>query len=146
MSEALDDKHPIQPREAREQAADYLGFMAGIPFTLGNNEVWELPNPAFLDPDQRKRYREHQRFMKTVDTEEVDHPILDGKKITQPVYPFTKDGKDVDEAERLCIALMTEDVYKKFIAAGGVPGQITVHWNQMQHQLEERMKDDSKSR
>lgn len=146
MSDKDDDaQYPINPKVARQQAADYLGFMSGIPFNIGAGEAWELPNPAFLDPEQRKRYRAHQRFMQTVDTEQVPHPIIEDKMIEAPKYPYLKDGKDIDDAELLCIALMGDDVYKKFLAVGGVPGQISVHWNVMQRQLEERNKIDSKS-
>lgn len=145
MSDNDDKLYPIDPKKAREQAADYLGFMSGIPFNIGDGEVWELPNPAFLDTGQRKRYRDYQRFIQTVDTEEVPHPIIDGKMIKQPKYPYLKDGKDIDDAELLCKALMGDEVYEKFLAAGGVPGQINVHWDVMRRQLEERIKIDSKS-
>ncbi|MDM2350578.1 gp32 protein [Mycobacteroides abscessus subsp. abscessus] len=136
--------HPIDPRKAREQAADYLGFLAGVPFKLEGGQ-WELPNPAFLDTEQRKRYRDYQRTMKELDTELVDHPLIDGKKIERTIYPYLKDGKDFDADEQLCIALMGQNTYDKFLAAGGVPGQIDVHWKMMQRQLEERTKIDSKS-
>ncbi|SKH58853.1 Uncharacterised protein [Mycobacteroides abscessus subsp. abscessus] len=39
----------------------------------------------------------------------------------------------------------SRDTYDKFLAAGGVPGQIDTHWKLMQRQLEERTKIDSKS-
>lgn len=144
--EQTDDKTlPINPRAAREQAAEFLGFMAGVPFKIGENKVWELPNPAFLDTEQRKRYREYQQTMKELDTESVPHPIIDGKMIERTIWPYTLNKEDFDADEQLCIALMGDDTYKKFLAAGGVPGQIDVHWNVMQRQLEERMKRDSKS-
>ncbi|AMU76954.1 gp32 protein [Mycobacteroides abscessus subsp. abscessus] len=143
--DTTDVLHPVDPRKAREQAADHLGFMAGVPFDLGDGEMWELPNPAFLDTEQRKRYRDYQRDMKALDKETVDHPFIDGKTIEQNVYPYLKDGKDYDPDEQLCIALMGEDIYAKFLAAGGVPGQIDTHWKVMQRQLEERTKIDSKS-
>lgn len=137
--------HPVDPRKAREQAADHLGFMAGVTFDLGGGEVWELPNPAFLDTEQRKRYRDYLREMNALDTELVDHPLVEGKKVERTIYPYLKDGQDYDPDEQLCIALMGEDTYDKFLAAGGVPGQIDTHWKLMQRQLEERTKIDSKS-
>lgn len=144
--EQTDDKTlPMNPRAARQQAADFLGFMAGVPFNLADGETWELPNPAFLDTEQRKRYREYQQTMKELDKESVPHPIIDGKTVERTIYPYLKDGEDFDADEHLCIALMGEETYKKFLKAGGVPGQIDVHWNMMQRQLEERMKRDSKS-
>ncbi|OBB15048.1 hypothetical protein A5761_15005 [Mycolicibacterium setense] len=139
------DDNAIKPEAAQAQAAEYLGVTAGITFDL-DGAKWTLPNPAFLTPEQRKRHKEHQQFMKTMDKETVPHPIIDGKMIEQFVYPYEKDGKLVDEDELLCIALMGEDVYKKFIATGGAPGQIAVHWNVMNRQLAKRMAEDSKSR
>lgn len=144
--ESTDSTHPVDPKKAREQAADYLGFMAGVPFNLDGGGTWELPNPAFLDTEQRKRYRDYQRTMKELDKETVDHPFIDGKTVEQTIYPYLKGGKDFDADEQLCIALMGLDTYEKFIKAGGVPGQIDVHWKMMQKQLEERLKSDSKSR
>lgn len=143
--DTTDVLHPVDPRKAREQAADHLGFMAGVLFDLGSGATWELPNPAFLDTEQRKRYRDYQRDMKNLDTELVDHPLIEGKKVERTIYPYLKDGNDFDPDEQLCIALMGQDTYTKFLAAGGVPGQIDTHWKLMQRQLEERTKIDSKS-
>lgn len=137
--------NPVKPEEAAAHAAQYLGVMRGVRFTLGDNDEWELPNPAFLKPDQRARYKEHQKYMKSMDKESVPHPIIEGKMVEQYIYPYEKDGEIVDEDELLCKALMGDDVYKKFIDAGGAPGQIQVHWNVMNRQLARRMAEDSKS-
>ncbi len=137
--------NPVKPEEAAAIAAEYLGSMRGIRFDLGNGESWELPNPAFMKPDQRARYKDHQRYMKTMTKEFVPHPIIDGKMVEQFIYPYEKDGEPVDEDELLCKALMGDDIYNKFIDAGGAPGQIQVHWNVMNRQLARRMAADSKS-
>lgn len=137
--------NPIKPEEAAAQAAEYLGVMKGIRFDLGDEKSWELPNPAFLKPDQRARYKAHQKFMKSLDKETVPHPIIDGKTVEQFVYPYELDGELIDEDELLCKALMGDEIYDKFIANGGAPGQIQVHWNVMSRQLAKRMADDSKS-
>lgn len=144
-NQTADPTLPKDPKAAREQAADYLGFLAGVPFNLGDGETWELPNPAFMDPEQSKRYRDYQREIKTLDTETVDHPLIEGKTVERTIYPYLKGGEDYDADEHLCIALMGEDIYAKFLKAGGVPGQIDTHWKVMQRQLEERIKNDSKS-
>lgn len=136
--------NPMKPEEAAAHAAEALGSMRGVPFDL-DGETWELPNPAFLKPEQRARYKKHQQFMKTMDKEEVPHPVIDGKMVEQFVYPYEKNGEIVDEDELLCKALMGDDIYKKFIDAGGAPGQIQVHWNVMNRQLAKRMASDSKS-
>jgi hypothetical protein len=141
-----DDKlHPMKPEAARAQAADYLGFTAGIVFDLGNDESWMLPNPAFLDTEQRKRHRAHQRFMKSLDKETVEDPIIEGREVERYVYPYQKDGEDVDDDVLLCKALMGDDIYDKFIAADGRPGQVAIHWAVMNRQMEVRTRVDSKS-
>lgn len=136
--------NPVKPEAARAQAAEYLGVMAGVTFDL-NGEPWELPNPAFLSVEQRERYKAHQKFMKTLDKETVPHPIIEGKTVEQFVYPYELKGELVDEDVLLCKALMGDAVYEKFIAAGGAPGQVQVHWNVMSRQLAKRMTEDSKS-
>ncbi|MEC4836881.1 hypothetical protein R2362_20310 [Mycobacteroides chelonae] len=146
-SDPLDilDANPINPEQAAAHAAEYLGTMKGVCFDLGKGEKWELPNPAFMKPDQRARYKAHQKYMKTMDKETVPHPIIDGKMVDQFIYPYEQDGEIVDEDELLCKALMGDEIYKKFIDAGGAPGQIQVHWNVMNRQLARRMASDSKS-
>lgn len=161
--------HPIRPRESREQATDYLGFMASVIYDLGDGKTWELPNPSFMDPDMKARYLEHLRFIsEDLDTFERVNPLT--KEVTNPQqYPLRYKGKLVNDEELLCVALMGADgdyekyletgaeakgkwlkgelpeMYKGFLAAGGVPGQINTAWQMMQRQLQERLQRDSKS-
>ena len=160
--------HPIRPKEAREQATDYLGFMASVIYDLGE-ETWELPNPSLLPPEMKARYLEHLRFVsEDLDTKTRKNPVTKEDDTTQ-VYPFRYKGKLVNDEELLCVALMGEDgdyekyvetgakstgkwlkgdlpaVYRGFLAAGGVPGQVNTAWQVMQRQLQERLQRDSKS-
>lgn len=145
MSDNDESNHPIKPKEAREQATEYLGFMGSIIYDLGDNETFELPNPQLMDPDMKARYLEHVRSMsEDLETVEQKNPIT-GEIRDIPKYPPRIEGKLVNDEELLCIALMGEDTYKKFLKAGGVPGQINTAWQMMERQLRERMKSDSKS-
>lgn len=145
MPDTDESKHPIKPQAAREQATEYLGFMSSVIYDLGDDETWELPNPQLMPPDMKDRYLEHLRFMsEDLDTVEQTDPITKQVRQVQK-YPLRKDGKLVNDEVLLCIALMGEKTYQKFLKAGGVPGQINTAWQMMQRQLQERMRQDSKS-
>lgn len=141
-----ESKHPIKPKEARDQATDYLGFMGSEVYDLGGGDTWELPNPQLMPPDMEERYNEHIRFMaEELDTEDRKDPITGETRPVQK-FPLRKDGKLINDKELLCIALMGEETYRKFLKAGGVPGQISTAWQMMNRQFQERLKQDSKSR
>jgi hypothetical protein len=157
MSE--DDKHPIRPDKAREQATEYLGVMADIAFDLGDGATWVLPNPALMPPPMKRRYMEHLRFMsEDLDTVERTDPITKETRQVQK-YPLRRKGKLINDEELLAVALMGEDgdyekyvkdgtlpeTYQRFLNAGGVPGQIGTAWQMMERQLRERARQDSKS-
>lgn len=145
MSDADESNHPIKPKEARDQATEYLGFMGSITYDLGDGDTFELPNPQLMPPDMESRYNEHLRSMADdLDSVKQKNPIT-GEERDVPKYPLAIGGKLINDKELLCIALMGEDTYKKFLAAGGVPGQIQTAWQMMERQLRERMKSDSKS-
>lgn len=143
--EQVQARNPIKPAEASAQASEYLGFMGSVIYDLGDSETFELPNPSLMPPDMKARYTEHQRFMaEDLDTKDQTNPIT--KEVSQvQVWPLRKDGKLINDEELLCIALMGEKTYRKFLKAGGVPGQINTAWQMMRRQFEERLKQDSKS-
>jgi hypothetical protein len=151
---------PINPEAARDQEAEFFGVKAGFDYALGGGEKWTLPNPSYMAPDMKARYLEHLRFMsEDVDFEEKPHPVT-GKMTKTQKWPIRKDGKLLNEDELLCVALMGTDVeadraaylkdgtvpdtYKKFLAAGGVPGQVQSHWQMMNRQMQERLMRDPK--
>ena len=161
--------HPVRPDKARAQATDYLGFMGSVIYDLGDGETWELPNPSLMPPDMKARYLEHVQFLaEELDTVERVDPVTREARPVQK-YPAQHQGKLVNDEELLCVALMGEDgdyekyletavkaegkrlkgdlpdTYAKFLAAGGVPGQISTAWQVMNRQLEERARRDSKS-
>lgn len=141
-----DDKlPPIKPELAREQEAEFFGVAAGFDYDLGGGEKWTLPNPSYLPPDMKKRYLEHLRFMnEDLDTEEKPHPTT-GKATKTTKWPLRVKDELIDEDELLCRALMGDETYEKFLAAGGVTGQVQARWQMMNRQMQERLRRDPKS-
>lgn len=70
-------RRQVSPAEAREQAAEYLGFTASKEIVLETGEVFEIPNPGLLDDDQQERFEELQAELDTFDHEEVEVPIIE---------------------------------------------------------------------
>lgn len=163
----MSDNEASSPEKAREQAAEFLSVFAGVDFDLGTG-VWHLPNPSYLPRNMKRRHMEYMRFInKDLDTEDipVTDPITGRKsKRTQTVWPLSYKGALIDEDELLCIALMSDSedgveereayfkdgtlpkTYEQFLNAGGVAGQVQMHWRVMNLQMEERIKRDPKSR
>lgn len=158
----VDEHAPKNPEAARDQAAEFLSVFAGVDFDLGDGHTWHLPNPNYLPPKMKKRYLEHLRFInKDLQKEKITDPVT-GKQREQTIWPLQYKDELIDEDELLCIALMGDDVkadreayfkdgtlpdtYERFLNAGGVPGQVQVHWRVMSLQMEERIKRDPKSR
>jgi hypothetical protein len=137
--------------EAREQAAEYLGFVVSERITLPNGEVFEIPNPSLLDDDQQARYDQLR-----VDTETWDrHPgtpeVLneDGTVKTPAVpgplkVPERKDGVLVNYNVLLAKAIWG-DRYEAFKAARGRASDLELHWSRMNKALADRRAADSKS-
>lgn len=157
-----EDNSERSPEDAAAQAAEFLGVFNGQDFDLGGGEKWHLPHPNMLPGSMKKRYLEHLRFInKDLDKEPITDQIT-GKKRQQTVWPLAYKDALIDEDELLCIALMGDDAkadreaffkdgtlpdtYEKFLNAGGVPGQVQIHWRVMTLQMEERIKRDPKSR
>jgi hypothetical protein len=134
----------MKPVEAREQAAEYLGFMAGKSLDLGDGEPFEIPNPGLLDDDQQVAYDELQASLEDLDQEDVE--IRPGITESRPKDPHRIDGKLLEPYNiRLCKALFGEQGYQRFKAAGGRSADVGIYWTQMSRQLTERIKSDSKS-
>lgn len=141
---------PMKPAEARAQEAEFFGVATGFDFDLGDGQTWTLPYPRYLPPDMRMRYLEHLRVInEDLDQETYDHPVT-GKRLKRSIFPLrmksavTDDNPKglIDEDELLCIALMGQETYDRFIAAGGVPGQVQARWQLMNRQMEERLRRD----
>lgn len=137
---------PTRPVEAREQAAECLGFVRGRIFDLGEGETWELPNPALLDDEQQARYNAYlydsERCDRAPDTTDTNGNTVRGEFLDPPRI----NGELLEPSDiRLAKALMGEEIYRKFIAADGRSSQIRVHWLEMNKRVADRVRDDSKS-
>jgi hypothetical protein len=138
---------PTKPDEAREQAAECLGFVRGRMFDLGDGKTWELPNPSLLDDEQQQRYNEY--LFEVQNLERYPDQKDEAGNVTQRgevMDPPRKDGKLLPPNDiRLAKALMGEETYAQFIKAGGRSSQIRVHWSEMNRRMIDRLRDDSKS-
>lgn len=141
---------PLSPREARDQAARFLGMLASVEIEVksGNStQTFEVPNPSLLDDVQQGRYDQLQ-----LDLEDLDRgPDVtngEGKFVRKgPVLdPHRKGGKLVEAYNiRLCKVLFGAEGYKQFIAGGGRSNDVGAIWWQMNKALAEAAKADSKS-
>lgn len=154
MSKPREARKLLSAKDAREQAAEQLGFMAGVFIDLGDGEPFEIPNPSLLDPDQQDRYDQLLMDLEGLDrhpdpVEKDGSPKLgaDGVPLKGSIMlPHRKDGVRVENYEtRLAKALFGDDDYKRFIAAGGRPSQIGVHWSEMRKVMADREAADKKS-
>ena len=152
--QTTEESRPMKPAEARAQEAEFFGVATGFDFDLGEGQAWTLPYPRYLPPDMRMRYLEHLRVMnEDMDTQPVPHPVT-GKPQKKAIFPLrmksaiTKENPKglIDEDTLLCVALMGQETYGRFLAAGGVPGQVQARWQLMNRQMEERLTRDPQFR
>jgi hypothetical protein len=137
---------PISPKDAREQAAEYLGMLASVAIQIDGGEVFEVPNPSLLDDEQQQRYDELQFSLEDLDRW-PDVKDADGNLIRrgEPLEPHRKGKKLVEHYNtRLAKALWGEAGYKRFSDGGGRANDVAVIWFQMQKRLTEAAKADPK--
>ena len=161
MSSPIDaarERRAVSPKMAREQAAEYHGFAAGVEIQIGD-EIFEIPNRSLLDDDQQERVNElDYRIQRDCDREDdiviAEHTTEDGIKYPAKTirgdvkYPYTVNGGEPLKPAyntQLAIALFGEDGYAKFKAGGGRSNQIALTWGQMNREFEARQKKDPKS-
>lgn len=133
-------------REARDQAAEYLGFTASQFIKVGE-ETFEIPNPDLLDDDQQQRYDELQIRMKSWD-HDPDITLPDGRVIKGDLLiPCQLDGALVTPSygEQLGSALFGDAAYKRFRKGGGSANLIVIIWRKMRKEANDRAKRDPKS-
>jgi len=150
-------RREVSPAEARQQAAEYLGFTASIYIKVDNGEVFEIPNPGLLDDDQQERFEELQSELETFDHDEVEVPVVeytvetraDGSTFSEPkvvgnrtervllTNPHRIDGKPVKPPYnvRLAVALWGQEGYERYKAGGGRSNQIALEWTRMNREF-----------
>jgi hypothetical protein len=140
-------------KEAREQAAEYLGFMASEIIDLADGKTIEIPNPSLLDPDQQDRYDELEFQCESLDRwpdplNEDGTPKIgaDGQPMRGAIrVPHRLNGVRQENYEtRLARAILGDD-YNDAIASGFYPSQIGVHWAVFRQAVSDREAADPKS-
>lgn len=130
---------------AREQAAEYLGFVASERIVTKEG-VFEIPNPSLLDDEQQARYDQLQ-----LDSESWDrHPDVlneDGtvKFRGQLKEPYRKNGKAVEGYNIQLAKAIFGERYDAFKKAGGRSNDVAFFWSKMNKMLADRVSHDSKS-
>jgi hypothetical protein len=158
---SIEQRRRYSIREARESAAEATGFLASIEIEAGG-EIFEIPQRGLLDDEQRDRLNEVEMDTETWEREpDIEIPEIrlkdkDGNE-TEVIpartirgalkIPYRKNGKLIKPAYpvRVAIAVLGEDAYKRFHAAGGRGSDITAILAQLDKRVEEREKVDPKS-
>jgi putative intracellular protease/amidase len=137
--------------EAREQAAESLGFVVSERITTSKGEVFEIPNPSLLDDDQQARYDQLRVDAETWDrNDEIPEVLNEDGTVKTPARPGAlkdperKDGELVHYNVQLAKAIFG-DRYEAFKAAGGRASDLELHWSRMRKALADRRAVDSKS-
>jgi hypothetical protein len=137
---------PVDAEAAREQSAEYLGFASGFKIQAKDGEVFEIPNPSYLDDEQQDRYDALQMELEGWD----HHPDKlndDGEVVVKGALmePHRKDGKRVEPYNTQLMKALFGDRYERAKAAGIRSNQVAVHWWHMNKILNERRAADPKS-
>lgn len=144
---------------AREQLAEYFGFVRSVTISAGG-EDFVIPNNSLLTEEQQERYDEVQAELRTLDhdtivvrnaiTNEVVVDPKTGEPLTERILlePHTKDGALVKPTywSRVLRAILGNDDYARFIEKGGRSSQFRLVWSKMQREMLERAAADSKSK
>src|ERR1700748_2295901 len=132
--------------DARDQAAEYLGFVAGERITTRTGEVFEIPSASLLDDDQQTRYDQLQLEAESWDRHD-DVLDDDGKvKVRGALLEPNRNGGELVENYNIQLAkAIFGDRYEAFKAAGGRASDVAVTGWKMNRQLAERRAADSKS-
>lgn len=138
------DAQPIE--EARQQAIEYLGFLAPKK-VLVKDEEFVIPSASLLDKDQTQRYNELQFSLEALDrwpdTKNADGEVI---RMGDPKMPHRKKGKlEEDYDIKLLKALLGDEAAERYLAKGGLPGDVALFWAESNQRVVERRAADSKS-
>lgn len=159
MSDEATTRRRLSLEDAVTQVTQYFGF-DGVKEIDIDGEIFEIRAKVLWSPEQIKAMAELDAWVKTLDHDEVEvrnpisgeivvHPET-GKPVTerQIVTPHRLKGKPVEPGfeARYLAALWGEDKAKRFEAAGGTYGLVTMIMAQMDDQFAQwRRNRDSKS-
>jgi hypothetical protein len=136
---------PVTFEEAREQAAEQLGFVASERIQVGN-EIFEIPNPSLLDDEQQTRHDqlqfESESWERHPDTLNDDGSVKVRGALKEP---HRKDGQLVENYNIQLAKAIFGKRYSAYKAAGGRANDLAVIWWKMNKALADRRATDSKS-
>lgn len=140
-------KNLVTPKEAREQASEYVGLLASVSIRAdAGDEVFEIPNPIMLDDEQQQRYDqlrlETESWDRAPDTTDAVGNTYPGRLLE----PYRKNGKLVESYNvQLAKAIFGESTYKRFKEAGGRATDVALVWWQMETAVTKKRAEDPKS-
>lgn len=131
---------------AREQAAEYLGYVASERIRTPRGDVFEIPNPSLLDDEQQARYDLLQLEVESWDRYD-DVLNDDGSVKTRGAIkdPARKDGELVENYNIQLAKAIFGERYDAFKAAGGRANDVSFIWAKMNKTIADKRAADSKS-
>lgn len=131
---------------AREQAAEYLGYVASEKIRTPRGDVFEIPNPSLLDDEQQQRYDELQLEVESWDRHD-DVLNEDGTVKTRGAIkePARKGNVLVENYNTQLAKAIFGDRYEAFKTAGGRGNDVAFVWAKMNKVIADRRAADSKS-
>ncbi|SIC56540.1 gp32 protein [Mycobacteroides abscessus subsp. abscessus] len=143
MSQELRNAQAIE--DAREQAAQYLGFIQSRTVTI-EGRTFVIPNPSLLSYEQQERYDELQMELESLDRypDVVDDEgnVLRRGAIKEP---HRKDGVRLENYDARLARAILGDEFDEFVAGDGRPSDVSLFWAEMQKRLTDKRAEDSKS-
>lgn len=132
--------------QAREQAAEFIGFVASEFIKTPKGDVFEIPSPNMLDDEQQAAM---DALALEVESWDRHDDALNGdgsvRKKGDLKEPNRKNGKLVENYNIQRAKAIFGDRYPAFKTAGGRASDVAaIHWK-MNKMLNDRRKADSKS-
>jgi hypothetical protein len=142
----MSDNQPKTFEQARQQAAEYIGFIASEFIKTERGDVFEVPSPNMLDDEQQSRM---DQLALEVESWERGPDKLneDGSDRTKGelLEPNRKNGELVENYNIQRAKAIFGDRYEQFKAAGGRASDVAVIWWKMNKMVADRRAADSKS-
>ncbi|AOT23907.1 tail assembly chaperone [Mycobacterium phage Maxxinista] len=140
----------VKLAEFRVQAIESEGALSSLEIEADNGEVFVIPHPLMLNDEEQERIEKHNRG-DGLDREQLfdenGEPMKDlaGNPMTRIVEPHKINGVECPPAVvRSAIAIMGEETYARFKAAGGHANDVQLAWNYLVATIKEREEEDPK--
>lgn len=128
------DRRKLALDEFRQQVLEAQSQLASITLVADNAEEFEVPHPMLIGDDAQRR-------LEIVQTGQD----LDRDEDGEIKKPFTIDGKRPEPlAIRTALALLGKEEHARFIAAGGNSNDITLAWQYLTDEHQDRAEADPK--